>query len=291
MTMAEKTLLIELFQPFAQYRNPFTFYYAQTYPLPPKSTIIGMLQNALNDWYGQREGVEKWWSLKVSVHGGFESVFWNYQQLIKGEISFVRFRGKPTLWNQWNTKKEKGKLNQGPICPTSWTLRRVPAPVFQQELFNGWLYIFLRHEDEDFLEKIKRALESPKKVLSLGRSEDVVFVRNVEFVEKQKRDNDCFQEVGIIYPTYVKVPTDLLKKKEYPTYSIPVKVIFENNGQPVRHKAEITKSTFRKVNFEPVIYVGAWKYLKLMDKVEIEIYQGPMGEFKIVNDKKASGWL
>lgn len=70
-------------------------------------------------------------------------------------------------------------------------------------------------------------------------------------------------------------------------------MVFKNNGQPVRHKAEITKSTSREVNFEPVIYVGAWKYLKLMDTVRIEVYQGPLGEFKIINDedKKASGWL
>ncbi len=283
MAMAEKTLLIELFQPFAQYRNPFTFYYAQTYPLPPKSTIIGMLQNALNDWYGQREGVEKWWSLKVSVHGGFESVFWNYQQLIKATktgISLVRFKGRPTLWNQ-----------DRPLYGYSITSQR--SPVIQQELFNGWLYIFLRHEDEEFLKEIKSALENPKKVLSLGRSEDVVFIRNVKFVKKQKRDKDRFQEIGIIYPTYVKVPIGLLRKKEYPTYSIPTQVVFKNNGQPVRHKAEITKSTSREVNFEPVIYVGAWKYLKLMDTVRIEVYQGPLGEFKIINDedKKASGWL
>ncbi|MGB9831021.1 MAG: CRISPR-associated protein Cas5, partial [Fervidicoccus fontis] len=49
---SKNTLFVEIFQPFAQYRNPFTFYYAQTYPLPPKSTILGMLQNAVEDWYG-----------------------------------------------------------------------------------------------------------------------------------------------------------------------------------------------------------------------------------------------
>jgi len=71
--MEETILFVEIFQPFAQYRNPFTFYYAQTYPLPPKSTIIGMLQNACNDWYGNNQEKD-WEGLKVSIHGGFESI-------------------------------------------------------------------------------------------------------------------------------------------------------------------------------------------------------------------------
>jgi len=287
MVMAEKTLLIELFQPFAQYRNPFTFYYAQTYPLPPKSTIIGMLQNALNDWYGQERGTEKWWSLNVSVHGGFESVFWNYQQLIKGEISFVRFRGRPTLWNQWSTKKEKGKLNQSPIYSTSWAFRRIPAPVLQQELFNGWLYILIRG-DKDFLGEIKEALERPQKVLSLGRSEDIVFLKRTEFIKGKEKEA---REIAIKHPTYVRVPVDMLRKKEYPTYSIPVRVVFKNKGNPVKHKAEINTETFRDVKFESVIYVGAWTFLKFRNKVKLEEYSYGDIRFKVVADEKASGWL
>ncbi len=38
-----------------------------------------MLQNATNRYYDP-----EFWKLKISVHGGFESIFWNYQQLIKG---------------------------------------------------------------------------------------------------------------------------------------------------------------------------------------------------------------
>ena len=288
MDMAEKTLLIELFQPFAQYRNPFTFYYAQTYPLPPKSTIIGMLQSALNDWYGNERGVNEWWNLKVSVHGGFESVFWNYQQLIKGEISLVKFHGKLTLWNQWKTKKEKGKVNQGPLYPTrEFTLERTPSPVLQQELFNGWLYILLRGKEE-FLSEIKEALEKPRKVLSLGRSEDVVFPRRVEFIEGKK---DEAREIGIKYPTYVRVPIEMLRKKEYPTYSIPLRVVFKNNGKPVRHKAEISVKTFRDVDFRSVIYVGAWTFLKFKSKVSFDEYSFDGVQLKVVADEKASGWL
>jgi CRISPR-associated protein Cas5t len=62
--MSEKTLFVEIFQPFAQYRNPFTFYYAQSYPLPPKSTIIGMLQNATDRYYDPTPGQVKLYKIK-----------------------------------------------------------------------------------------------------------------------------------------------------------------------------------------------------------------------------------
>ncbi|WP_052696157.1 type I-B CRISPR-associated protein Cas5b [Palaeococcus ferrophilus] len=284
--MREKTLFIELFQPFAQYRNPFTFYYGQTYPLPPKSTIIGMLQNALNDWYGQGERVKKWWSLKVSIHGGFESIFWNYQQLIKGTktgISLVRFRGRPTLWNQ-----------DRPLYGFPLTSQR--SPVIQQELFNGWLYILIKGE-EGFLNKIKDALEKPGKVLSLGRSEDVVFIRKTRFVREGEIKHSNAREIGIIYPTYVYVkdPEKILARQEYPVYYIPVRVIFRNNGKPVRRKAEINEKTFRDVEFRPVIHVGPWKYLELEKKVPFEEYRLndmilriPAGE---EHKEGVSGWL
>ena len=143
--MNEKILFIEIFQPFAQYRNPFTFYYAQTYPLPPKSTIMGMLQNACNDWYGDSDETG-WQDLKISIHGGFESNFWNYQNLIKGETNLDK-----------NMKLE----NQGlPLYSEGIKAQR--SPIFQQELFNGHLYVFVEGETS-LIERIQYELKMCRK--------------------------------------------------------------------------------------------------------------------------------
>jgi len=147
----QRMLYIEIFQPSAQYRNPFTFYYAQSYPLPPKSTIIGMLQNAVDDWYGNRYGINRWWDdLKISVHGGFESFFWNYQQLIKGYPEIAKINNNIVLWDF-----EK----KAPLYGDGKKAQR--TPVYQQELFNGHLFIFLRGDNE-LIDKIKKSLEKPK---------------------------------------------------------------------------------------------------------------------------------
>jgi len=288
--MSGKILFIEFLQPFAQYRNPFTFYYAQTYPLPPKSTIIGMLQNAVGDWYGNELGVENWWNLKISVHGGFESVFWNYQQLIKGELAFTTHG----TWINRHDKNPGGKIwlplyNEG--------LKSQRSPIYQQELFNGHLYIFIRG-DENLLEEIKKNLQDLKKILYLGRSEDVVFIRKAEFIEPEEKDIPVDGDIKLKFPTYIlkefKKDDDLIrefpiKQQKFPVYSIPTRVLFKNNGMPISHKAEITKNTERDVKFESVIYTGADYTILLKDKVEIEKFEiNNELKFNIIKD---FGWL
>lgn len=274
--MSEKIIFIEIFQPFAQYRNPFTFYYSQTYPLPPKSTIIGMLQNAVGDWYGNEYGIEKWWNLKISVHGGFESIFWNYQNLIKGEIKF---------------DENMRLINQNlPLYGDGLTSQR--TPVYQQELFNGHLYIFIRGE-EDLVKKIKEALVKPNKILYLGRSEDVVFIRSVKEVKGiEKKEVKVEGDIKLTYPTYILQQDFLIKNKKYPVYSIPIKSIFKNKDkeqknqwQPVKHKAEITKATERETEFKPVIYIG-YDYSIILDEnntINVEFYKIDDKEIRIIN--------
>ncbi len=268
-----KVLYIKIFQPFAQYRNPYTFYYAQTYPLPPKSTIIGMLQNATNRYYD-----EKFWNLEVSVHGGFESIFWNYQQLIKGFPYLEKIGG-----NIYLTGKDKlllygkGKKSQR-------------TPVYQQELFNGHLHIFIRlkksKDNDNLLEEIKEALNNPKKVLSLGRSEDIIFIRKVEFVNKENVEKA--KSFKLFYPTYIKQKNLQIKKQKYPVYSVPVKVIFKNKGIPIKNKSEISKNTEREVEYEVVIYTGFDYTITLKEPKEIEEFNIDGLRFRIIKD---FGWL
>ncbi len=285
--MKIKILYVELFQPFAQYRNPFTFYYAQTYPLPPKSTVIGMLQNATDMWYGwgKLDEIEitpkDWWSLKISIHGGFESTFWNYQQLIKGDISIsssgILLNRNKDLWM--------------PLYGEGLKAQR--TPVYQQELFNGHLFIFIKGKEEKggkLLEEIKSSLENPKKVLSLGRSEDVIYIRKVEYIspfeEGHAKSNLWFK-----YPTYLNYNEmrDILKFQRYPVYSIPTQIRFENNKKLIKHKSEITKETNRWVEFTTVIHTRENHILRLRknNEVKYERYRINNKEFVIPEQ----GWL
>ncbi|RKX71804.1 type I-B CRISPR-associated protein Cas5 [candidate division TA06 bacterium] len=282
--MSKKTICIELFQPFAQYRNPFTFYYAQTYPLPPKSTIIGMLQNAVGDWYGYKrwykneKGEDKnlWWdNLKVSIHGGFESVFWNYQQLIKGNVTLKKFNDVITLWNQ-----NLPLYNEG--------IRSQRSPVYQQELFNGHLYIFLKG-DKNLIDEIENALKNPQKILYLGRSEDVIFIKNVHSeVNWEYREKEVKNFFRLEYPTYIKQDKFPIKNEKFPVYSIPIKVIFSNHGKPITNKSQISKHTERIPKFETVIYTGTDYIVSLQNSISLEYFKLADKTFKI---PEGFGWI
>jgi CRISPR-associated protein Cas5t len=275
--MQEKILFLKIFQPFAQYRNPFTFYYAQTYPLPPKSTIIGMLQNACDDWYGH-EKLEKWWNLKVSVHGGFESVFWNYQSLIKGELGI----NSDGVW----INKNDGNLGEMwlPLYGEGLTSQR--TPVYQQELFNGHLYIFIRG-DEEMIDCINKSLKHPKKVLSLGRSEDIIFIEDVRELVSPKIKN-VEKTIWLTFPTYI-INEIKLKNEKYPVYYIPVRVVFKNENKNIKHKGEIFQGTKQYVDFKVVLYTRSDYVIYLKDKIDVEEYEiDDKMKFKIVKDY---GWL
>lgn len=70
-----KIMKIKLFQETACYKKPFAFKVAETYPLPPYSTIIGMFHKILQANLGE------YFPMNVSIQGEYESIFSNYQNL------------------------------------------------------------------------------------------------------------------------------------------------------------------------------------------------------------------
>lgn len=70
-----KYLKVKLFQETACYKKPFAFKVAETYPLPPYSTVIGMFHKILQAKPGE------YFPMSISVQGKYESIFSNYQNL------------------------------------------------------------------------------------------------------------------------------------------------------------------------------------------------------------------
>lgn len=70
-----KILKLKLFQETACYKKPFAFKVAETYPLPPYSTVIGMFHKII----GAKPG--EYYDMNISIQGEHESIFSNYQNL------------------------------------------------------------------------------------------------------------------------------------------------------------------------------------------------------------------
>ena len=70
-----KILKLKLFQESVCYKKPFAFKIAETYPLPPYSTVIGMFHKIL----GAKPG--EYFPMNISIQWEYESIFTNYQNL------------------------------------------------------------------------------------------------------------------------------------------------------------------------------------------------------------------
>ena len=66
-----KVLKLKLFQETACYKKPFAMKITETYPLPPYSTVSGLIHKVL--------GAMEYIPLKISIQGTYESIFNNYQ--------------------------------------------------------------------------------------------------------------------------------------------------------------------------------------------------------------------
>lgn len=68
-----KALKLNLFQETACYKKPFAFKIAETYPLPPYSSVSGMLHKILE--------AQEFIPMSISIQGDYESILSNYQSM------------------------------------------------------------------------------------------------------------------------------------------------------------------------------------------------------------------
>ena len=71
-----KILKLKLYQETACYKKPFATKVAETYPLPPYSTVIGMFHKIL------QAGSGEYFPMNISIQGSYEGIFSNYQNLM-----------------------------------------------------------------------------------------------------------------------------------------------------------------------------------------------------------------
>ena len=69
-------LKLKIFQETACYKKPLAFKVAETYPLPPYSTVIGMFHKILKAQPGE------YFPMNISIQGSYEGIFSNYQNLM-----------------------------------------------------------------------------------------------------------------------------------------------------------------------------------------------------------------
>lgn len=177
-----KAIRIELYQPSASYRVKNSYVLRHSYPLPPFSSVIGMIHAACSftEYHPMRIAIE---GTNASTHSDLSTAYF---------FGGVKFDSGRHQMKVRNLKKEGEYIGITQGTAQTQILTDV----------NLRIYICPEHE-EDFL-TIYEHLRHPDVYLSLGRYEDIVQIKSVDITELIPIDKDE-NEYGFYGFTYIPV--------------------------------------------------------------------------------------
>jgi CRISPR-associated protein Cas5t len=193
-----QALIIELTTQSSTFRNPDFQNFHKSYQLPPPTTLVGLAGAAmgLSPMKSQEFFEDNW-------------VFGVY-----GET--------------------KGKAND--LWKFTKDIRTQKKDILTKEIlyFNSFIIVF-SSENLDKIEKLKNAFESPKYALTLGNSDSIAKIMNIEisdFFEKSKMVKNCLIGGDIISEVISNMNNDLAfsiyNTSEPITYDLPVKFKYKS---------------------------------------------------------------
>ena len=177
-----KAIRLKIFQNLVNYKLPASFQLKETYPLPPYSTVIGMVHNACE--------FTEYVPMKVSVQGKYHS---------KVNDLMTRYEFKPGM----NFDKSRHQLNVD-----GFGIGRGVSTV--ELLSEVELLIHIVPENQELVEEICEKLTYPHEYLSLGRREDlIVFGELPKIVEVEETELEEDLSIKNSYSAYI--PIGILK--------------------------------------------------------------------------------
>jgi len=154
----ERVIKIKLYQNLVNYRKEMSFGYLQTYPLPTPSMIKGMLHSILE--------LHEYKSLKISIQGSYDSIVTNMQKIFK-------FDRKGRYPIPVMVKASEQSVNRGLM--------------FVDSIVNCNLILHIKFDDDELNNRLFEEIQ--KKLIILGRNEDIARVDEVKFVNLEKEDD------------------------------------------------------------------------------------------------------
>ena len=156
-----KLIRIKAKQNMVNYKRPMCYLSGETFPLPPYSTIIGMIHTAC--------GYKEYHPMKISIQGMPYSVVSDMQTKYAGGTA----------------KFESGRHNAFAMCDGE-SIGYTKGPGNAELITEIDLVIHILPEREEELEEIQNSLLNPTKFLALGRHEDLL---NITEAKKRRKTN------------------------------------------------------------------------------------------------------
>ena len=174
-----KGIKVLLKQEVANYKKPSSFQLKESYPLPPYSTVIGMV-HYLCDF-------DEYKPMKISIQGKYRS---------KTNDFFTRYEFKNAM------KYDKSRHN---IMVGEFGISKGVAT--SELLVDVELLLHIVPEDQELVNKIYESLKFPREYPSLGRREDLAVFEEVSIGEINKVELTDDKSVRTGYSIYVPIDT------------------------------------------------------------------------------------
>lgn len=182
-------LRLKLYQQTTCYKKPFAFKVSETYPLPPHSTVKGMLHAILE--------ANSLIPMRISIQGRYETLATDYQ---------THYFFKKDKTNEFGITLDGLEIEHELSDITT-------MPIYMHMLFNVELLIHVQ-ADEEILVELEKRINSGSVHLSLGRWEDLVRVDECELVNT----DECEEDVPLRYNAFV--PEEMLDGEGYFPYRL-----------------------------------------------------------------------
>lgn len=196
-----RAILIDIFQPEACYKMENTYNIKNTYPLPPYSTVIGMIHKACDfDTYHE---------MRIGIQGHYSST--------KQNVNTAYFFGG----HKYEEGRHALKTKEDNIGITRGLMYTNTLNVIN-------LKVYIVPEEKDF-NIVYESFNELNKFLSLGRHEDIILINKVEIVELKEIENHDSVELN----DYMYIPVELIGDSYFGTiYNLHKK--FSYNKKKIR---------------------------------------------------------
>lgn len=189
----ERAIRVECFQNLVNYRKPSSFIIKESYPLPPYSTVLGMIHAVC----GYPKG--DFHPMKLSIQGKNA-----------GSVSELYTRYSFSF----DTKYESGR-HQLCIQDGDKTYGAFKGIAYVELICNNEMILHIQPSEEDF-DTVYQSLRNPLIYPALGRHEDILDIISVETVELHEEE-----EVTAKNNIYIPVDSSIdIGNRSYTIYTL-----------------------------------------------------------------------
>ncbi len=229
----KKAIKLKIYQDLVNYKTPTSFQLRESYPLPPFSTVIGMVHKVC--------GYQEYVPMAVSIQGSYFSKVNNYQ---------IFYYFHPS--NKYEPVRHQAFV-ESKALDRKIGINRSPAQV--ELLVDVNLVLHIRMQDPARHEQVLHCLKNPPEFISLGRREDLAYVEEVKSVEVVEKT--FTEDMALKNNTYI--PFQWKGLGDFPGTVYDLNAVYT-----------ISKSGFRQWNKQRVIYASKDSKLDAGEPVEVD---------------------